>query len=409
MPTAAPVPKQAQATASPRPAAPRLRVDSVDLLRGLAMVLMALDHVRIFFHDQAAATSMGRLAELSAPHFFTRWIPHFCAPVFFFLAGTGARLALLNGKTPRSLAKFLFTRGLWLLVLELTWVQFSWDFHWRYEHFTVIGALAVSMMALAGLALLPPAAVGFLGLAVILGHNALDGITSDRFGSWGWLWLFTHQLGRWQVAPGYSIVVNYPLLAWAGIMAAGYGFGGLWRLDGRRRRQVLWALGLAATAAFVALRYHNGYGDPDRWAAQSSPLYTVLSFLNCRKYPPSLAFILMTLGPAILLLAWWDRGIPFPLRPLLAFGRAPLFYYILHIPLIHGLALLFAWERYGAIPWREQVLRPPGFPFVAPEGYGYGLPAVYALWALAVVILFPACAWFARMKGRKRSVLLSYL
>ncbi|MBI4395611.1 MAG: DUF1624 domain-containing protein [Elusimicrobia bacterium] len=389
--------------------AARGRVESVDLMRGVVMAIMALDHVRIFFHKLAASTSMANLAGPDAANFLTRWITHICAPVFFLLVGTGSFFSLQGGKTKAELSGFLFKRGAWLLLLEFTVVQLGWDFDLRYQHMTVIWALGCSMIALAGLARLPVRAVAVIGAAVIAGHNLLDGVQSRSFGPFHWAWLMLHQLGRWEITPDFGVVVNYPLLAWVGITAAGYGLGELWSRDSCERRRILLIMGMGAVAAFVLIRALNSYGDPDHFYAQGNGLYTVLSFLNCRKYPPSLLYSLMTLGPAFLLLAIFEKRVPRLLRPFLVIGRVPLFYYLLHIPLIHGLALIFAFARYGDVPWWHQSLRPPGFPFHVPDGYGYGLPAVYLVWGLVVGLLYPLCVWFAGVKKRRRAAWLSYL
>lgn len=376
------------------------------------MVLMALDHVRDFFHADALAFQPTDLSRTSAALFLTRWVTHFCAPVFVFLAGTGAFLSTTRGKTQRELARFLLVRGLWLVLLELTLVRFGWFFNFDYHLIMglVIWALGWSLVALAGLVFLPHWAIAVFGVGMILLHNLGDGIRADQFGEWGWLWIVLHQGGPVQPMTGVTLAAAYPLVPWIGVMAAGYALGPLLLLDRPRRRRLLATLGLALTLAFVLLRATNLYGDPHPWSVQASGLVTLFSFLNCEKYPPSLLFLLMTLGPSIALLAVFDTaGEPGRcLRPLVTFGRVPLFYYLLHLPLIHALAVLSSYLQFGRADWwfQNNVLGPPS---PIPAGCGYGLPVVYLVWIAVVVALYPACRWFAGVKERRRDVWLSFL
>jgi uncharacterized membrane protein len=392
------------------PISPRL--EAVDLLRGVVMVLMALDHVRDFLSD--ARFNPLDLTRASPALFLTRWVTHFCAPVFVFLTGTGAFLSGTRGKTRRQLAWLLLTRGLWLVALEFTLVHLGWFFNFEYRRLLgqVIWAIGCSMVALAGLIFLPTWAVTALGVALIAGHNLLGGVRADSLGSAGWLWvalvsgsIFGGPLQPW---PGVSFFVAYPVLPWLGVMAAGYGFGRLWLLERGRRRPWLFGIGAGLTLLFVVLRAANRYGDPFPWSWQSSGWLTLLAFLKCWKYPPSLLFVLMTLGPAILLLALCDRPLGRMGRVFLTFGRVPLFYYLLHLPLIHLVALGFARARYGDVGFMFQNVAFAG-PNQLPAGYGYGLPVVYAVWLGVVLALHPVCAWFAEVKRRRRAVWLSYL
>ena len=321
------------------PAAPGgARLDAVDWLRGAVMVVMALDHVRDFFTYERI--DPGDPAAASPALFFTRWVTHFCAPTFVLLAGAGAYLYGARGRSRAELAWFLLTRGLWLVLLELTAVRFSVTFNLDY-HFSfgqVIWAIGWSMVVLAGLVWLPAWAIGLLGVAIVVGHNALDGVSAERLGLPEWLWTLLHRQGPIELWPGYIFFNVYPLLAWIGVLAAGYGLGPLLRLDRAQRRPLLLALGLAMTAAFVGLRWSNLYGDPRPWAPQADGLRTLMAFLACTKYPPSLQFVLMTLGPALVALALVDPPAgPFA-RPLVTFGRVPLFFYLIHFPLIHAAA-----------------------------------------------------------------------
>ncbi len=394
----------------------RLRLDSVDAVRGIVMVVMALDHVRDFFHAYAKTLDPTDPSKTWALLFFTRWVTHFCAPTFVFLAGTGAFLSTRRGKTKPELARFLFTRGLWLILLEVTLVRFGWffNFDYRFVLLQVIWAIGWSMIVMAALVFLPTRAIGAAGLAMILLHNLLDGVRSSDFGAAGWLWILLHEPNVISPRPGYSVLAAYPLVPWVGVMAAGYAFGELLTLERERRRRILFMIGGAAVVLFVVLRAANVYGDPRPWEFQErGGWYTFLSFLNTTKYPPSLLFLLMTLGPSVIAVALFDRGegrepSP-PLRPFVVFGRVPLFYYLLHVPLMHVAAIVFAYAKYGQAGWLFLNWPPPGEPQLEPPGYGYDLLVVYLVWLGVVLALYPLCRWFAGVKRRRRDAWLSYL
>ena len=388
-------------------AAPRL--DSVDLLRGFVMVLMVLDHVRDFFGNvQVNATDPGTS---TIPLFFTRWITHFCAPTFVFLAGTGAYLAGSRGMSKAALSRFLLTRGIWLALLELTLVRLgmTFDLTFRFFPLTVLWAIGISMVVLSVLVFLPTTLIAWLGVTMIVVHNAFDGVAPQDFGRFADVWRLLHIQGMldFQIA-GRPVFGLYPLIPWMGVMAAGYAFGAIVRNPNAEfRRAGLWNLGLAMIALFVFLRWLNVYGDPRPWTAQErGPVYTVLSFLNCQKYPPSLLYLLMTLGPAITLLAIFDwRGAGMLTKPLTTFGRVPLFYYLLQWPLIHLLAVGVNAGLGQPYKW----LLGNG-PFEAPANYGYSLPVVYLMWMATLLLIYAPCAWFAGLKKRHRDGWwLSYL
>lgn len=387
---------------SPTPSSRRL--ESVDLLRGLVMVLMALDHVRDHLHRGAMTIDPTDLARTTPALFLTRWLTHFCAPVFVFLAGTGAFLWGAKGRTKNELSRYLLTRGLWLVVLELTVVNWEWQMGVKIDFLIaqVIWALGWSMVVLAGLVRLPLPAIGAFGWWMILGHNLFDGVKRESLGPFGPLWTVLHVQAPIVWAPGHTLFIMYPLVPWIGVMAAGYAFGS-WMVneDPKRRRRII-AAGLVLIAAFAGLRAYNFYGDPRLWTHQKDGLFTALSFLNCQKYPPSLLFLLMTLGPALLLLGAIDRGIPALARPLTVFGRVPLFYYVVHLALIDVLTIGFAIARYGSGVAQAFAKGPP-------PDYGYGLPVVYAVWIGVIVALYPVCRWYAGVKARRRAPLLSYL
>jgi uncharacterized membrane protein len=395
------------------PSGARPRLESIDVVRGVIMVLMALDHVRDFFHHDALLFAPTDLSQTNAALFFTRFITHFCAPGFFFLAGTSAFLSFGRGKSTNDLARFLVSRGLWLVFLELTVVwclgwAFNFDYHVR--GLLVIWALGWSMVVLAALIYLPRWLIAVFAVAMIAGHNLLDSVRPESFGALAWLWDILHAPGEIHPFPGTTLAIAYPLVPWVGVMAAGYGLGAWFKLERRERRKRLFWLGMALIAVFVIVRAANVYGDPTPWSRQRSALLTLLSFINCEKYPPSLLYLLMTLGPMIVLLALLDRKLSAIFQPLIVFGRVPLFFYLLHLPLMHGIAVGLSYLKYGRADWL--FLGPAGIPrFGAayPRDYGYGLLGVYLFWIAVVVLLYPLCRWFARVKQERRSVWLSYL
>jgi uncharacterized membrane protein len=383
--------------------AAHMRVSSVDHLRGLVMVVMVLDHAREFFMN--SRIDPVNLATSYPLLFFTRWVTHFCAPVFVFLAGTGAYLAYAHGKSKPRLALYLLTRGLWLIALEVTLVKLGWMFRLDYTFvlFQVIWAIGGSMIVLSALIFLPNPVLVALGLLIVAGHNTLDGPLSARLAGLGWgATLF--RPGGLQPFPGTTIHVAYPLVPWLGVMTLGYTFGPILRWSHQRRRQTTFGMGAGLTLAFVSLRAWNGYGDPGRWSIQPTGWMTVASFLNCQKYPPSLLFLLMTLGPSLMLLAWFDGGAGAVGRRLITLGRVPLFFYLVQWPVVHTLAILVALARGEPVGWFFG-----DAPFQSPAGYGYGPGAVYLAWAVAVLILYFPSRWFADLKRRRRDVWLSYL
>jgi uncharacterized membrane protein len=374
----------------------RVRIEAIDVVRGVIMLLMALDHTRDFFGNSGLNPTDP--ATTTVPLFFTRWITHFCAPVFFLLTGTGAGLSLRK-KTKPELSRFLFTRGLWLIFLELTVTRcLGWFFNFDY-HVTVLvvlWALGWAMIVLSGLVYLPAWVVATFGVVMIATHNLLDSVQSSNP-----LWIILHSPGVILNHP--HIIVGYPLIPWVGVTAVGYGLGQIYGWPSERRKAFLLPLGITLSAAFVILRAINVYGDPQRWTTQRSAAFTVLSFLNTTKYPPSLLYLLMTLGRAMVFLWAVDAATPSWLRPALVVGKVPMFYYLLHIPLIHLLAVAVCYVRYGHVHWMfENPL------FVQPPGWGYSLPIVYLVWACVVVALYPLCRWFAGLKQRRDDAWLSY-
>jgi uncharacterized membrane protein len=377
----------------------------LDVLRGLVIVLMVIDHVRWFL--SGARFDPTDPALTTPALFFTRWVTHFCAPAFMLLAGAGASLSLGRGRTPRGLSRYLLSRGAWLLLLELTVARFGWQFNldYGYTGALVFWALGWSMIALAGLIRLPRPAVAILAVAMIAGHNLLDAVEPADWGRWAWLWTVLHAPGMLTPAPGVHLFMLYSLVPWIGVMAAGWAFAPVLALPAERRDALLRRTGLGLTAAFLVLRAANGYGDPSPWSEQTAWWRTALGFFNTTKYPPSLLFLLMTLGPAIALLPFLERVRGRLAEAVRTIGRVPLFFWLLHVPLIHLIALGFSLVRYGeVIPW---LVRNPPTPL--PDGYGYGLPVVYAVTLAVVLLLYPACVWFADLKRRRRDPWLGYL
>jgi uncharacterized membrane protein len=354
------------------------------------------------------------LTMTTPPVFLTRWVTHVCAPTFMLLAGVGAFLWLQGGRSKLQLSSFLLTRGLWLIVLELTVMRLAYnsDLSPQYPIFLlVLWALGLCMIGLALLIWLPIRVLGVLSIAVIALHNCLDGVSADQFGSAAWAWNLLHQSGAFTVA-GATVIVGYPLIPWVAVMALGFCMGELFLLDRTVRRRRLAAIGAAATLLFIVIRMFNGYGDPAPWMVQRSPTYTVLSFLNTVKYPPSLDFLLMTLGPAFLALAWFDRPGLKPSNPLVVFGRVPLFFFVIHFYAAHAAAAVLALGQYGtgALAFIFQPVPSMGGPPESfPPQFGYDLWVTYLVWALIVVALYPACRWFAAIKAQRRDWWLSYL
>jgi uncharacterized membrane protein len=407
----------------------RSRIDSIDLLRGIVMVIMMLDHTRDFVHSGGLLFDPTDLTRTTVALFFTRWITHYCAPIFVFLAGTGAYLQLARGKSKRDLSKFLLSRGLWLIVLELTVVRFGVFFSLDYRFFgflQVIWVIGVSMIVLAGLIHLPLKVVAGFGVAMIALHNLLD-----RFQVTGWqgpgtpvpglgaqVWMLAHQgFSIFPVAgfPSPIVLVVYPLIPWIGVMAAGYAFGSLYQIDAERRRRYLLWMGVAATSLFILVRAVNVYGDPAHWSKQKNLVFTMLSFVNTTKYPPSLQFLLMTLGPALLFLWWFDSRAGSALSlgsrfrgALVTFGRVPLFFYLLQWYTSHLIAIVIGLIARQPVAWQWQSPIDK-FTSPAPPGVGFSLWVVYVCWIIGVLMLYPLCKWFAGVKARRRDWWLSYL
>jgi uncharacterized membrane protein len=391
---------------TPEPAAPshgdaltaRARIESIDLLRGAVIVLMALDHVRDYFHADAFFYDPTDLARTTVAIFFTRWITHYCAPVFVFLAGLAAYLHGCR-KSLKELSLFLATRGAWLVFLELFGVSLCRTFNPAYPYFNlqVIWAIGVAMIVMSALIHLDRRLLLVIAVALVVGHNLLDRVHVPGAGVSAFLWSVLHEMGRFEL--GRTVVwVHYPLLPWIGIMALGYccgaWYGGQCRPETRRRGLLL--AGLLATGLFVLVRAGNVYGDPAPWSPQESGLFSFLAFLNVTKYPPSLLYTLMTLGPALVGLALAEKPSGRLTRWMVTFGKVPLFFYMAHILLIHVVATIAAVATGYRVS--DMVLAGAVNDAAALKGYGFSLSTVYLVWLGVVLALYPCCRWFAAYK-----------
>jgi uncharacterized membrane protein len=383
-----------------RPAASRTaRIESIDLLRGIVMIIMALDHVRDYFNRSAYLFDPTDLHHTTVALFLTRWITHFCAPVFMLLSGISAWLyGRKNGRA--AAAFFLLTRGLWLIIAELFIVTLGWTFNLHYGIFIlqVIWAFGISMIVLSGLLYARRGMLLAIALLLIGGHDLLDGIHISGNGFAAIIWSFLHVQAGFTKGP-INFFVGYPILPWIGLIALGYWFGGLYHpdRDPAERRRLLRRLGWGAIGLFILLRALDGYGDPSPWSVQRNLVYTVLSFINVSKYPPSLLYILMTIGPALVFLAAAEKPLTAFTRPLAVIGRVPMFYYLVHIYFLHALAVAAAaasgFPPVAMVNLTNWVTANPQL-----KGYGFGLGVVYAVWLGTVIILYPLCRWFDRYK-----------
>lgn len=380
---------------APRP----VRVESIDLLRGIVMIIMALDHVRDYFNRSAYLFDPTDIHQTTVFLFFTRWITHFCAPIFMLLAGIAAYLyGRKNGR--KATARFLFTRGLWLIFVELAIVTLGWTFniHYGILILQVIWAFGLSMIVLSGLIHARRGALLAVALLLIGGHDLLDGIHIGGNGFSAVLWAFLHAQRGFTFGP-VNFFIGYPILPWIGLIALGYWLGDLYHPDRNpaERRRILRRLGWGAIGLFLLIRAFDGYGDPAPWSTQPGVAMTVESFLNVSKYPPSLLYILLTIGPALLFLSAAERPLNAMTRPIAVFGRVPMFYYLIHIYFLHALAIAAAavsgFPPSAMIDLTNWVTANPQL-----KGYGFGLGVVYAVWVGSVIVLYPLCRWFDRYK-----------
>jgi uncharacterized membrane protein len=425
----------------------RQRIYSIDFLRGIVMMIMLLDHTRDFVHHEALTSDPTDPMTTTVPIFFTRWITHYCAPTFVFLSGVSIYLQRMSGKSKGELSRFLLTRGLWLIILEFTVIRFLVTFNFDYAHFfgmaQVIWVIGASMVVMAALIYLPLTVVGIVGLGMILFHNLLDAYQLPPSIAFGGspdflqaVWLILHQQSVIPVSATSIIFVAYPLIPWVGVMAAGYALGAVYAWDPEPRRKLLLLLGVSATVLFMGVRVTNYYGDLSEWKNEaqfvqdvrtkfdagelqpdvtsvpdpemSEPEFTIVSFLNTTKYPPSLLFLLMTLGPAVIILGLTDgmSGQPAWQKIGIIFGSVPLFFYILQWISAHLFGILLSLLAGKDIAYLFETMGPER---QVPPDSGFSLPVVYFAWIAGLIIIFPFCYWYGNYKRNNKHWLLSYL
>ncbi len=388
------------------------RIESIDLLRGIVIVIMALDHVRDYFHADNFLYDPTDMAQTNAPVFFTRWITHFCAPVFVFLAGTSAFL-IGERKSKKELSAFLLKRGLWLMLLEVVVISFAWNFNPHYTIFRlqVIWVLGLGMVLMSAIIYLPPKIILATGLLILFTHNLLDNfhVTGSSFSDF--LLAELHERKRFKFG-GHYVTTGYSIIPWLGTMMLGYCFGALYKkeMNAALRKKYLWAIGSAAIVIFIIVRAINVYGDMSPWEVQPSFIMTICSFLNVTKYPPSLLYTLMTLGPALIVLALLEKPLNAIGKFIIPIGRVPLFFYILHLFLIHLLGIIAVMA--SGRPWTDMIFTTLQNAKDSPwlKGYGYSLAGTYLVWIVVIAILYPLCKWYDAYKTKhKEKWWLSYL
>jgi uncharacterized membrane protein len=391
--------------------ADKARISSIDLMRGVVMVIMALDHTRDFFHEGALTSNPTDLQTTTPILFFTRWITHFCAPTFVMLAGTSIFISSLK-KSKNELSLFLLTRGFWLIVLEVVVMRFSFFFNFYYDVtiFQVIFVIGASMICMAAISRLPYTAILSIGILLLFGHNIGDYFRLENGDTFFGAWAILRQTGFLSLAPDHGLMVMYPVLPWLGIMTLGYALGKLYtkEFSSQRRQKMLLTIGGLAILGFIVLRLINSYGDPSPWTTQKTGFYTFMSFLNTTKYPVSLQYTLMTLGPILVILGLLEKVNLSFLNPFLVFGRVPLFYYILHFYLIHTVSLILFMNKTGKSLSEIDFHFNKSFGGLTPEA-GYSLFWVYVAWISVILLLYPVCKWYNRYKSTHTQWWLSYL
>ena len=383
------------------------RIHSIDLLRGVVMVIMALDHSRNFFHYNGFAEDATDLSTTTPVLFFTRWITHFCAPVFIFLSGSSIFLMRSNSVKEKSL--FVFKRGLWLVLLSLTVVAFVWwfDVSFHYLALDVIWVIGICMILFAGLLFLPYRAILLFGLITVAFHNLLDATVFENGSVQTILWDLFHREGLVEITSQFSIFIVYPVMPWIGVMSLGFCLGKLFQDDfsPARRKRILLFIGIGSVLLFIFLRALNNYGEAQQWSRYPSTTFSLISFINTTKYPPSLLYLLMTLGPSLIFLAFTETVTNKIAQFFIVFGRVPLFFYLLHLYLLHALALIATLFSFSWTETVQSLVTMPDFP----TGYGFSLVTVYIVWIAAVFILYPFCRWYNNFKSTHKSWWLSYI
>jgi uncharacterized membrane protein len=387
------------------------RISSIDIARGLIMVIMALDHTRDYFHANAFVFDPTNLEKTNTTLFFTRWITHFCMPAFVLLAGVATRISLAR-KSKKELSWYLFTRGAWMIFLEITVLRFGYFFNFYFDVtiLSVLWLFGMCMILLSALIYLPNRVLLILGLIIVVGHNLLDGVTIGSTSLWFAPWTILMRVGFLPVTPDMAFVISYPVVPWLGVMLVGYGLG-YWyneQIDSTARQKYLLRAGIMCLILFVIVRFINEYGDPAPWVTQKSNWFTFLSFVNTTKYPVSLLFLLMTIGPLLILLSILEKVNTKVFHPLRTIGRVPLFYFILHFYLIHIVALISYMIKTGKSFSEIDLHFAKSFGGITPEG-GHSLLVVYLVWVAIVLIMYPLCKAYDRIKSQHPATFLSYL
>jgi uncharacterized membrane protein len=383
------------------------RLNNIDFTRGLIMLIMAIDHTRDLLHITSLSQDPTNLTNTTPALFLTRWITHLCAPTFVFLSGTSVWLSMRNQGNLNSSRRFLARRGLWLIILEFTIVNFGiwFDIHFRILMLQVIGAIGGGFVILSLLLKLPPKTIGIIGLVIVFGHNLIPPVSFQN-PALTFVWSIFFQPNFFQISPNFSFLINYPIIPWLGIMLTGFACGQLFDLPDTRRKKLLLQIGLAALGLFVILRFINIYGDPAPWKSQKDFVFTLLSFINVTKYPPSLLYTLVTLGISFLVLSFSD-GVQNQFTKIVSvYGKVPLFYYLIHWYLIHSLMLILVLSQ--GYSFKDLSFQP--FAFGRPPGFGFELGYIYLIWFAIILSLYPLCLWYSRYKASHReNVLLRYL
>lgn len=383
---------------------PKFRIHSIDILRGVVMIIMALDHTRDFLHFNIDPTDLQTTTPIL---FFTRWITHFCAPVFVFLSGTSAFLSGRK-KTKKQLSSFLLKRGLWLIVIELTVFNLflTFDITFGFLAIEVLSVIGFSMIILAGVINLPLPTIFFIGLIIVCGHNLLDTFDYIKPTQTPLWWGFLHQQSFFPYDHNRLFAILYPLLPWPGVMMLGYCLGSLYKkeFDVKRRQKILLSTGILITLFFIILRFSNIYGDPSEWQRQKTFVFTILSFLNTTKYPASLLFLSMTLGPAIILLSLLDRSKGKWSKVVSIYGRVPFFYFLVHFFIIHVICMVLFFAKGHTLSEADT-----GFLHFKSSNDGLPLGVVYLIWITVVVAMYPLCKRYDRLKSSHKKWWLSYL
>lgn len=385
------------------------RINSIDLLRGLVMIIMALDHARDLLHFGALTEDPLALQTTTPQLFLTRWITHFCAPVFVFLSGTSIYLQGLR-KSKGELSLFLLKRGLWLILAEVALVTLgiTFDPSWTFIFLQVIWAIGISMVILAALIRLPFGVLLFIGAVIVFGHNSLDGYEAAQKEPHHFLYYLAHRQAFIPFGGGHVLGILYPFLPWTGVMILGYCFGRIYQKEKPRRRKEIGILGLGLLLIFVVLRWSNLYGDPLPWKEGATGLYSVLSFINTQKYPPSLLFLCMTLGPALLFLSVAEGWRSKLTEWITVYGRVPFFYYLLHFYILHLIAAILFLAGGGTLAQGLKGVPGVPFKFVVP-GEGLRLWQVYLVWIGVVLLLYPLCRWYGKYKAKSKAWWVSYV